>query len=140
MPTVNDIPTSEFHQYRQRITRQYCASIKSVICQCLAQYWQAVMTLLVGYNWHNTAPVVKTVWPPIFQYCTSSKPVERQLSMSFLCQLIASIWHTPFVVFLPVIVISTALVVNQLSANCQWYPHFRVSPVQAKNNAPVLRQ
>ena len=66
VPIVNNIPTSEFHQYYQRIPRQYCASSKTVICQFLAQYLQEVLALLLGYNWHNTAPVVKTVWPPTF--------------------------------------------------------------------------
>ena len=32
----------------------------------MAQYLQAVLALLLGYNWHNAEPVVKTVWPPTF--------------------------------------------------------------------------
>ena len=47
-------------------TKEYRASSKPVICQCLAQYWQAVMALLLGYNWHNSAPVANTVWLPTF--------------------------------------------------------------------------
>ena len=66
IPVVNDTPTSEFHQYCQKIPRQYGASSKPVLYQCLAQYWQAVLALLLGYNWHSTAPVVNTVYPPTF--------------------------------------------------------------------------
>ena len=46
--------------------QEYCANSKTVICQCLAQYWKAVLGLLLGYNWHNTALVVNTGWPPTF--------------------------------------------------------------------------
>ena len=31
-----------------------------------ALYWKTVLVLLLGYNWHSTAPVVNTVWPPTF--------------------------------------------------------------------------
>ena len=45
VPTVNDNPTSDFHQYCQRIPHQYDASTIPM---------------------YSTAPVVNTVWPPTF--------------------------------------------------------------------------
>ena len=51
------------------------------------------------YSHHSTSTVLNVSIPPSpyfasngNQYCTSSKSVEHQLSMSFLSRLIASIW------------------------------------------------
>ena len=65
-PVECQLSMVSLHQSFTSTAEEYGTSSKPVICQCLAQYWRAALALLLGHNWHNTALVVKTVWPPTF--------------------------------------------------------------------------